>query len=64
MQVNSKPCSYCGKPIIWGYTAKKEPHPFDARPTLGIPDKEGPKEVIWVRISHFVTCPGRGGKKR
>jgi hypothetical protein len=51
-----KKCSRCGKDIIWGYTPKdKQPHPFDAKPTL-VKTEDDPPKVIWARISHFVTC--------
>lgn len=49
-----KQCAGCGAKIIWGTSLSGKPTPFDYRKTLGMMDGG---EVIWVRISHFNTCP-------
>ena len=58
----TRACRGCGKPIVWGSTARGQKIPLDLRPPVYAVLEERDGEIIVARdraamVSHFTTCP-------
>lgn len=55
--IQTSVCNGCGAKIVWGTSPSGKKTPFDFKKTMGMMDGG---EVIWIRVTHFSTCPKAG----